>query len=77
MRTIEKIDIGFPDGKFGKVSLSHVRRWQENNLKADWATFSATNPSPEYQQWMTLLQAAHVTVTDRHGSDDENQHGGP
>lgn len=58
IRTVEgKTEIGFPDGKFGKVSLSHVRRWQANNQKADWSAFSGTNPSPEYQQWMKLLAA--------------------
>lgn len=57
IRTIEGIsEIGFPDGKFGKVSLSHVRRWQANQQKADWAAFSSANPSPEYAQWMSLLQ---------------------
>lgn len=57
IRTVEgKTEIGFPDGKFGKVSAGEVRRWQANNQKADWAAFSAANPSPEYAQWMALLQ---------------------
>ena len=58
IRTIEGIsDIGFPDGRFGKISLQHVRRWQANNQQADWAAFSSTNLSPEYSQWLSLLQA--------------------
>ncbi|MBS1807871.1 MAG: hypothetical protein JST84_06750 [Acidobacteria bacterium] len=58
IRTVEgKTEIGFPDGKFGKVSLSHVRRWQADHQRADWSAFSGANPSPEYQQWMKLLAA--------------------
>jgi len=57
VRTVEgKTEIGYPDGKFGKVSVEQVRRWQANNQKADWAAFSAASPSPEYAQWMALLQ---------------------
>jgi hypothetical protein len=41
---------------FGKISVEHVRRWQKNNQKADWAGFSATNASPEYSKWMALLK---------------------
>lgn len=56
VRTVEgKTEIGYPDGKFGNVSAGQVRRWQANNQKADWAPFSAANPSPEYAQWMALL----------------------
>ena len=59
VRTIEgKSEIGFPDGRFGSVSLQHVRRWQANQDKADWTAFSSANPSPEYVQVMNLLQAA-------------------
>jgi peptidoglycan hydrolase-like protein with peptidoglycan-binding domain len=57
IRTVEKIsDIGFPDGKFGNKSAEQVRRWQAANQQADWAAFSAANPSPGYTQWLTLLQ---------------------
>ncbi len=57
LRTVEgRTEIGYPDGKFGKVSLGEARRWQANNQKADWAGFSTANPSPEYAQWMALLQ---------------------
>jgi len=57
VRTVEgKTEIGFPDGKFGKVSAGEVRRWQANNQKADWTMLSAASPSPEYVQWMALLQ---------------------
>ena len=56
VRTVEgNAEIGFPDGKFGKVSLGQVRRWQAGNLKADWAALSGAAPSPEYAQWMSLL----------------------
>ncbi len=57
VRTVEgRTEIGFPDGRFGKVSTEQVRRWQANSQKADWAAFSAANPKPEYVQWLTLLQ---------------------
>jgi hypothetical protein len=59
VRTIEgKSEIGFPDGKFGSVSLQQVRRWQTNQQKADWTAFSSANPSAEYTQWINLLKAA-------------------
>ena len=59
IRTVEgKSEIGFPDGKFGNVSLQQVRRWQANQQKADWTAFSSANPSAEYTQWMNLLRAA-------------------
>lgn len=59
VRTIEgKSDIGFPDGRFGKKSLEHVRRWQANQQRADWTERSSANPSPEYAQMMRLLEAA-------------------
>lgn len=56
VRTVEGVaEIGFPDGKFGKVSLGQVRRWQAGNLKADWAALSGAAPSPEFTQWISLL----------------------
>jgi hypothetical protein len=57
VRTVEGNNaIGYPDGRFGSVSLEHVKRWQANNQKADWSAFSAASPSPEHALWMALLK---------------------
>jgi hypothetical protein len=65
VRTIEgKAEIGFPDGRFGKVTFAHVQRWQAARLRADWTEYSAANPSPEYTRLMGLLNAAKARSLD-------------
>lgn len=57
VRTVEGIaEIGTPDGKFGNKSAAQVQRWQAADQRADWTAFSAAQPSPEFNEWMTLLK---------------------
>ncbi len=69
VRTIEgQADIGYPDGRFGKLSFAHVKRWQAGKLRADWADNSGANPSPEHAQMMKLLNAAKAHYLSSPGS---------
>ncbi|HEY7180787.1 MAG TPA: hypothetical protein VIC84_05185 [Blastocatellia bacterium] len=57
VRTVEgKTEIGFPDGVMGPNTIANANRWRANNQKADWAGVSAANPSPEYEEWISLLR---------------------
>jgi hypothetical protein len=68
VRTIEgKADIGYPDGRFGKVSYAHVQRWRAGKLRADWAGTSGAEPSPEHAQMMKLLNAAKAHYLENPG----------
>ena len=58
VRTIEGVEEMKVDGIVGNGTLGHVKRWQENGLKCDWANWSTENQSPEYIQWMKLLDMA-------------------
>lgn len=61
VRTVEgQAGIGFPDGRCGPNTAKHVQRWQEAGLKADWAAYSASAPSPEHAQFSKLLNAAQA-----------------
>ncbi len=61
VRTVEnKPEIGFPDGLCGKNTFGHVRRWQADTMRADWADFSSTRPSPEHARMTRLLDAAKL-----------------
>lgn len=56
VRTVEgDASIGFPDGKLGPTSMTHLKRWKAGNKKADWTNFSNAKPSAEYTKWMNLL----------------------
>jgi len=58
VRSIEgDASVGSPDGIFGRKSLAHMRRWQEQDLEADWNRFSDRSPQPEFRKWMDLLAA--------------------
>jgi len=58
VRSVEKDDsIGVADGVFGRKSLSHMKRWQDLSLHADWNQNSSVDPQPEYNKWMGLLSA--------------------
>jgi hypothetical protein len=69
VRTIEgRADIGFPDGRFGKVTLAHVQRWQAGKLRADWADSSGAKPSPAHAEMMRLLALAKARYLATPGS---------
>jgi peptidoglycan hydrolase-like protein with peptidoglycan-binding domain len=69
VRTVEGISaIGYPDGRFGKVTLSHVQRWQAAGLRADWTALSPAEPSPEHAQLIRLLNAAKARCTENPGA---------
>ena len=56
VRTVEKdASIGAPDGIFGRKSLDHLKRWQDNDLEAEWNHYSADSPQPEFKKWLALL----------------------
>lgn len=50
--------IGTPDGIVGTKTWEHVQRWTEKNITNEWTKFSSINPSPEYSEWLAVLQAA-------------------
>jgi hypothetical protein len=57
VRSVEgDTSIGYADGIFGKNSLAHIKRWQNNAVIADWVGFTSDNPSPEHKKWMRLLR---------------------
>lgn len=57
VRTVEGDgSIGSADGIFGKSSFTHIKRWQDGAVKADWGDFSSDKPHPEYKKWMRLLR---------------------
>lgn len=57
VRTVENDpSIGAPDGIFGRKSMEHVKRWQDNGLEADWSRYSSESPQPEFKKWMNLLR---------------------
>ena len=50
--------IGTPDGVVGPNTLKHINNWKQNNVGvSDWRN-SAQNPSPEFNQWIQLLEKA-------------------
>ncbi len=57
VRTIEgDTSIGKPDGVVGNNTLKHMNRWQANHIKADWSDVNRQNTSPEFKQWINLLE---------------------
>jgi hypothetical protein len=56
VRTIEgEAGIGSPDGVMGPKTIAQANRWRAKNQKAAWAGVSASKPSREYENWMSLL----------------------
>ncbi|MEM9546769.1 MAG: peptidoglycan-binding domain-containing protein [Bacteroidota bacterium] len=55
VRTIEGVKSMKPDGIVGSGTWGHIRRWQQNNIVSEWGQSSATNASPEFNKWITLL----------------------
>lgn len=57
VRSVEKVpSIGTPDGLIGSGSMTHVKRWKDNNLKSDWGNASVSNQSTEFSRWMNILK---------------------
>ena len=54
VRTVEGIDCE-PDGAVGPNTRTHIQRWMTSGLRSEWANWSSHNPSPEYTQWLSLL----------------------
>lgn len=49
------------DGIVGSGTMEHVERWRADGaLVADWKRWSAENPTPEYTQWLALLNQAKI-----------------
>ena len=56
VRNVEHIEgIGTPDGTVGSKTHAHLQRWNSEGKQADWMSFSAQNPSPEYRYWLEAL----------------------
>lgn len=64
VRTVEGIDIGIADGRVGRGTHKHMMRWEENDMYCEWGPdktsnpekeFTWSNPSIEYNLWMSLL----------------------
>ena len=49
--------IGNPDGIAGSKTQAHLKEWIDRGDVADWTSQSSANPSAEYQDWLSLLQA--------------------
>ncbi|MFN0015091.1 MAG: peptidoglycan-binding domain-containing protein [Saprospiraceae bacterium] len=59
IRTVQgDASIGVPDGVAGPNTLGFVEKWKQANLgMSEWGA-SASNPSQEYKDWITLLEKA-------------------
>ncbi len=58
VRSVEgfKIDV---DGIVGSGTMKHMERWGADDEKvSDWKKWSSDNPTPEYTQWLALLNKA-------------------
>lgn len=56
VRTMEgQTAIGAPDGIIGPGTLAHVDRWKANGLQAEWANHSPGSPTPDFSNWLNLL----------------------
>ncbi|SDE59407.1 Putative peptidoglycan binding domain-containing protein [Pricia antarctica] len=58
VRSVEglKIDV---DGIVGSGTMKHMERWGADAEKvSDWKKWSSDNPTPEYTQWLALLNKA-------------------
>ena len=48
-----KMDV---DGIVGRGTMKHIERWRgDQNKVSDWKQWSSENPTPEYTQWLALL----------------------
>ena len=54
----QEAGIGFPDGIAGKKTFKFLKKWERKDKKAAWINrnIGPHNPSPEYLQWLDLLQ---------------------
>lgn len=50
--------IGIPDGIVGTKTWQHTMRWQQENIKCEWADYSWENPTQEFKYWISILKAA-------------------
>ncbi len=65
VRTVEEFDIGLPDGRVGRITHRHMRRWKKESLYCAWGPsvdprqpfiYPVPAASEEYLHWLTLLQ---------------------
>ncbi len=60
VRSMEGFQIDV-DGIVGPGTMKHVDRWRADQKKAsDWKKWSSENPTPEYTQWLELLNKAKI-----------------
>lgn len=57
VRTIENISTMVPDGIVGSGTMKHITRWKKEGITAVWNQFK-NNPTPEYKNWINLLNKA-------------------
>ena len=56
VRSIEgDASIGAADGVLGPRTTEHLRRWRTGAVQANWERSSSESPTPEYSQWLRLL----------------------
>ncbi|MCB0542129.1 MAG: peptidoglycan-binding protein [Saprospiraceae bacterium] len=64
IRTVEgDTSIGAPDGVVGDGTWGQIEKWKQTKqgkpeYKCEWARFSADNPTPEFNKWISLLEKA-------------------
>lgn len=60
VRSVEGIPIAV-DGIVGSGTMEHIDRWRADAEKvSEWKKWSSENPTPEYTQWLHLLNNAKI-----------------
>ncbi|KJD36326.1 hypothetical protein PW52_06995 [Tamlana sedimentorum] len=57
VRTVENVSTMVPDGIVGAGTMKHIMRWKNNGITSVWSQFK-TNPTPQYINWINLLNKA-------------------
>ena len=56
VRSVEgDASIGAADGLLGPRTTEHLGRWRAGAVRANWERWSSERPTPEYAQWLRLL----------------------
>lgn len=67
VRTVDGVSNMVPDGIVGSGTMTHIKRWEEQNKISEWGKMSNQNPSKTYADWMRLLHQAKQHYTNNPG----------
>ena len=59
VRSVEKAADLVPDGQCGPVTLAHLQRWMNGNIKSEWTKIMesySTSAQTEHNDWLALLE---------------------